>query len=131
MCGKKRARIEIDRMAARRLHDRHALARDVVAQVRRRRDAIAQVVLFEHFLNADGDRFQVAPGQAAIGRIAFGQDQQIFFLLREQIVVGAEKAADVRHAVLLRRHGAAVAQPKHLLRDLFGRFRRRSPARAA
>ena len=63
----------------------------------------------ERFLHADGDGFEVASGQAAVGGIALGQDQQIFFLLRQQVVVGAEKAADVGHAVFLGGHGAAVA----------------------
>ena len=105
-----RARIEIDGVTARRLHDRHAFAGDVIAQVRGRSDAIAQIIFFQRLLQADGDGLQVAAGQSAVRRIALGQNQQILFLLGEHVVIGAKKAADIGHAVFLGRHGAAVAQ---------------------
>ena len=63
------------------------------------------------------------PGKSAVGRIALGQDQQILFLLRQQIVVGAEKTANVRHAIFLGGHGAAIAMREHFLSNLLGRFR--------
>ena len=47
-------------------------------------DPIAQVVFVERLLNADGNRFQIASGQAAVGWIAFGQDQQVLFLLGQR-----------------------------------------------
>ena len=96
--------------------------RDVVAEICGRGDAVAQVVFFQRFLNADGDGFEVASGEAAVGGIAFGEDQQIFFLLRQQIVIGAEEAADIGHAVFFGGHGASVAVAEHFLRDFFRRF---------
>ena len=125
------AGVEIDGVAAGRLHDGDSLLRDVVAEIRGGGDAVAQVVLFERFLHADGDGFEVAAGEAAIGGIAFSQDQQIFLLLGEQVVVGAEEAADVGHAVFLGGHGAAVAVAEHFLRNLLWAFCLRSRARAA
>lgn len=85
------------------------MLRDVIAEVPGRGDAITQVVLIERLLHADCDGFQVASSQAAVGGIAFGQNEQVLLLLRQQIVVRAEKAANVGHSVLLRGHGAAVA----------------------
>jgi hypothetical protein len=94
----------------------------VVAEISRRGDAIAQIVLVQSLLQADGNGLQIASGEAAVGRIAFRQDQQVLLLRGENAVVGAKKTADVRHAVFLCRHGAAVAQREHLLRDLLGRL---------
>ena len=78
--------------------------------------------LLRGFLHADGDGFEIASGEAAVGGISLGEDEQIFFLLGEQVVVGAEEAADVGHAVFLGGHGASVAVAEHFLRDLFGSF---------
>ena len=75
----------------------------------------------KHFLQSDGDGLQVAPGQAAVGRKAFGQNEQVGFLLGQPVVVGAEQAADIGEGVFLGGEGAAVGQGEHLLRDLFGR----------
>ncbi len=83
-------------------------------------DAIAQVVLVERFLQTDGDGFEIASGESAVGRIALGEDEQVLLLRGEQVVVGAEEAADVGHAIFLGGHGAAVAEREHLLRDLLG-----------
>ena len=105
--------------------------RDVVAEIGGRGDAVAQVVFFEGLLHADGDGFEIASGEAAVGGIALGEDEQILFLLGEQVVVGAEEAADVGHAVFLGGHGAAVAEAEHLLRDLLWEFCPRIRARAA
>ncbi len=46
-----------------------------------------------------------------------------FSCCASEIIVGAEEAADVCHAIFLRRHGAAVAVAEHLLRNLLGSFR--------
>ena len=110
-------------MTSRRLHDGNAVLGDVIAEISGGGDAVAQVVFVERLLHADGDGLEVASGEAAVGWIAFGQDEQVLFLLREQIVVRAEEAADVGHAVFLGGHGAAIAEPKHLLRDLLGSVR--------
>ena len=118
-------------MAAGRLDDGHALGGNVVAEVRGRGDAIAQIVLLERLLHADGDGFEIAAGKAAVGGISLGEDQQIFFLLRKQVVVGAKEPADVGHAVFLGGHGAAVAVGGTSPARSLWAFCRRSPVRAA
>src|SRR5216683_1298854 len=50
----------------------------------------------------------LAGRESAVSRKTFGQNQQIFLLLREQIVVGAKKTADVGDPVFFRGHGAAI-----------------------
>ena len=50
---------------------------DVAAEIGGRDDAVAQVVLVERFLQADGDGFEVASGEAAVGGIALGEDEQV------------------------------------------------------
>ena len=77
-----------------------------------------QVVLVDHLLEPARDRLEVVAGKAAVGREALGEDQEIAAALRETIVVHREEAADVRQAVLLRGHGAAVGEREHLPRDL-------------
>ena len=62
------AGVEIDRVAAGRLHDGHARCGDVFAEVGGGGDAIAQVVLFERLLQADGDGLEIAAGETAVGR---------------------------------------------------------------
>ncbi len=109
-------------MSSGRQDDGNALLGEVIAQVSGGGDAVAQVILIDGLLQADGNGFQVASGKAAIGGIALGEDEQILFLLRQQIVVGAEKSADVGHAVFLGAHGAAVAEGEHLLGNLLGSF---------
>ena len=99
---------------------------DVIAQIGGRGDAVAQVVFVQRLLHAHGDGFQVAARKAAVSGIAFGEDQQVLLLRGQDVVVGAEKAADVGHAVFLGRHGAAVAQREHLLRNLLRSLRMRS-----
>ena len=122
MCGKKGAGVEIDGVSTGRLNNGNALARDVIAEIGRRGDAVAKVVFFESFLHADGDSFEIASGEATVGGVSLGKDEQVFFLLGEQIVVGAEEAADVGHAVFLGGHGASVAEAEHFLGDFFGSF---------
>src|SRR5205823_13868596 len=90
------------------------------AQISGGSGAVFQVVLVERLLQANRNGFQVASRQAAIGGVAFSQDQQVFFLLRQHVIIGAEKAANVGHAIFFGGHGAAIAQSKHLLRNLLG-----------
>ena len=73
----------------------------MIAQVRGRGDAVAQVIFFEGLVEADGNGLEIASGEAAVGGIAFGKNQEIFFLLRQLVVVGAEEAADIGHTVFL------------------------------
>src|SRR4051812_15333392 len=77
----KGARVEIDGVAARRLDDGNSVACDVIAEVGGGGYAVAQVVLFEGFLHADGDGFEIASGEAAVGGISLGENEQVFFLL--------------------------------------------------
>ena len=117
-----RTGIEIDRVPPRRPDNRHARSSNVVAQISRGRDAIAQVVFFKRFLQPHGDGLKIAPGKSAVSRVTLGKNQEILLLLREHIVVGTQKAADVGHAIFFRRHRTSVAQQEHLLRNLFRRF---------
>ncbi len=114
-------RIDIDGVAAGRLHDRHAAVGDVPAQVARGNDPVAQVIGIENFLQSHRDGVQIAAGQPAVGRKALGEDQQVGFLLRQAVVIGAKEAADIGEGVLLGGERAPVGQRKHLLRDLLGR----------
>ena len=99
---------------------------DVIAEISGGGNTVAQVIFVERLLHADGNRLEIASSQAAVGGIALGQDEQVLFLLGQHVVVGAEEAADVGHAVFLGGHGAAVAEREHLLRDLLGSACRRS-----
>src|SRR5581483_11840821 len=65
----------LDREAARRLHDGHARARDVLAEITNRREAILQVILVENFFQANRDRFQIASSQSPVGWEPFGENQ--------------------------------------------------------
>ena len=116
------ASINIDGVAAGRLDDGNSAGSDVIAEICGGGDAVAEVVLLKRLLDADGDGFEVAAGEAAVGGVALGEDEQIFLLLGEHVVVGAEEAANVGHAVFFGGHGAAVAQAEHLLRNLFRSF---------
>ena len=61
------ARVEVDGVAARRLHDGHAVLCDVIAQIGGGSDAVAEIVFVERFLDADSDGFEIASGKAAVG----------------------------------------------------------------
>src|SRR5664279_5777987 len=94
--------------------------RQVVSQIGSGSDAVSQIIFFERLLHADGNGLKVAAGKASVRRIALGEDEQIFFLTCEHRIIGTQKAADIGHAIFLRRHGAAVTERKHLLRNLLG-----------
>ena len=64
------------------------------------------------------DRLQVAPGEAAVGREALGQDEQRAAALGERVVVRREPAADVRERVLLGADRHPVGEPCHLAHDV-------------
>ena len=80
----KGSRVNVDGVAARRLYDRHALLGNVVAQVAGRSDAVFEVVMVQRFLESDGDGFEIASGQASVGGIALGENQQVLLLLRQR-----------------------------------------------
>ena len=68
-------------MASRRLHYGHSLLGYVVAQVCGGGYAVFEIILMERFLQSYGYGFQIASGQASVGGIALGQDEQVLFLL--------------------------------------------------
>jgi hypothetical protein len=63
-------------MTARRLHYRNAFARNMLAEVGHRSEAVLQVVFMQNLFQPDRDCFQVAAGQPSVGGEALGQDQQ-------------------------------------------------------
>src|SRR6185437_1413611 len=83
-------------------------------------DAIFQIIGVKHFFEADGDCFKVAAGESAVSGKALGENQEIGFLLRDVIVIRAEKAADVGESVLLRGERAAIGKRKNLACDIEG-----------
>src|SRR3974390_1219430 len=116
----KSARIEIGGVAAGRLHDGDAVGGNVIAEKRRGGYSIFEIVLVERLVKADGDGIQIASREPAIRWKTFRENQQIFFLLGKDIVVGAEKSADVDEPIFLRGHGAAVGKRKHFAGDCGG-----------
>ena len=116
------AGVKVDGVASGRHDEGDSLLGEVVSEVGGGGDAVTQVVFVTGLLQADGDGFEIASGEASVGGVAFGEDEQVFFLLGKNVIVGAEESADVGHAVFLGAHGAAVAEREHLLGDLFGRF---------
>src|SRR5215472_3881815 len=115
-------RVDVNGVAARRLNDRHAFGGNVVAEECGGGNAIFQVVLFEGFLEADGGGVEIASRQAAIGREAFGENEQVFFLLGEQIIIRAQEATDIDEAVFFGGHGAAVGMGEDFACDFEGSF---------
>ena len=87
--GQQRPRIEVDRVAADRLDDRDAGRVERLAEVGGRADPVAQVVLVDDLAQALGDRLEVAAGEAAVGREALGQDEQVAAPLGQVVVVAA------------------------------------------
>jgi hypothetical protein len=94
----------------------------VVAEVSSGGDAIVEIVFIERFLKANGDGLEIAAGEAAVRWVTLSEDEQVLFLPGEDVIIGAKKTADVRHAIFLCGHGAAVAQREHFPGDLFGGF---------
>src|ERR1700733_5425656 len=90
----------------------------MVAKICCRCDSITQVILLQCFLYTDGDRLEIASSQSAICWITFGENEEIFFLLCQEIVTGAEEPSYICHAVFLCRHGATIAVSKHFLCNL-------------
>ena len=78
-----RARIDVDGMAADRLHDRDAGAGKRLAEIRGGADPVAEVVLVDDLAEALRDRLEIAAGEAAVRGEALGEDQQVAALLGE------------------------------------------------
>jgi hypothetical protein len=64
-------------VAADRLHDGDAPVGQQFAQVEHLADARVHVVVLQRLLDADGERFHVAPGHAAVGVQPFVDDDQV------------------------------------------------------
>src|SRR3954451_11906326 len=75
--GEEGGGVDVDRVAARRLHDGDAGAGDVLAQEGGRWNAIRQLTLAESIVQADPVATRVAPPPPAISGEALRQDQQI------------------------------------------------------
>ncbi len=100
--------VEVNRVPARRLDDRHSRRSQAVAQILDRADPVLEVVLVEHLAQADRHRLEVAPGQAAVGREALAEDQGLTRLVHPLLVVERQEAADVDERVLLGAHPASI-----------------------
>ena len=113
------AGVQVDGVAAGRLDDRGTGRGERLAEVGDLGDAVAQVLLVHHLVEADRDHLEVAPGEAAVGREALGHDAAHLEAGEELLVVAdGDEAADVRDRVLLRAHEDAVGVGHHLAHDL-------------
>jgi len=113
----KGAAVDVDRMAADRQHDRHAPDGERFAECRDLADAKGQIVFFEDFPQAAGHRLEIAPGEPAVGRKPFDQDELVLQPLDPRLVAQREKAPDVGEPILLRAHRAAFREREDLPDD--------------
>ncbi len=67
--------VDVDGVAAGRLHHRHPRRIEGVGEVGGGPDPVAQVVLVGHLAEALGDGLEVAPGEAPVSGEALGEDQ--------------------------------------------------------
>ena len=70
------ARVDEYGVPAGRLHDRHAKRHEPLADIGVGADAIGEIVLVDDFAQALGDGFEIAPGEAAVGRKALRLDER-------------------------------------------------------
>jgi hypothetical protein len=77
MCGQNALRVDVDGVATRRLDDLNPRSEQLLAEVLGAAQAVLQVIFVHDFFEALRHRFQIAPGQSAVGDKAFGQDEQI------------------------------------------------------
>ena len=115
------AAVEVDRVAADRLEERHAGGREVVPDVRGGRDPVLQVLLVEDLVDPDRERLEVAAGEPAVRDEPLGEDEQGADPLGPLVGVDRDHPADVAERVLLHRHQGAVGEREHLAGDLAGR----------
>src|SRR5215211_6697173 len=109
------ARVEVDGVPTDRPDDRGALLLENRTEVGDLLDAVAEVVLAEHLPEADRDRLEIPPGEAAVGWEPFEDDPARLQPLEEDLVLAdGDEAADVRDRVLLRAHEDAVRVEEHL-----------------
>ena len=112
------AGVDVDRVPSGGLHDRHAHRLDMARDILGGSDPVAQVVFFDDFLQAHGDRFEVAPREPAIRREPLGEDQPVAAVHSPVLEVHRQPTADVRQAVFLGAHRAAVRVREHFADDL-------------
>ena len=113
-----RPRVDVDRVPADRLEDRHAPLPQRCREVARVADPVRQIVQVERLAQADGDAIEVSSRKTAVRRESLHQDQAIPCPLVQHGVVEREQTADVRKPVLLRAHRHPVGQSEHLARDV-------------
>ena len=128
--GEQPPRVEVHGVAADRHDHGDPEVLERLAEVGRRADPVAQVVVRDRLGEALGDRLEVAAGEPAVGREALGEDEQVAERLRERVVVARQPAADVAERVLLRAHRHAVGERRHLADDVGDVARRAGPPRA-
>ena len=110
--------IEEDGVAAHRLHDGHVPVDQQFAQIAHLPDARADVIVLHGLFNADGHRFHIAPGQAAVRVQPFEDHHQVAQLFEKVPVVHGQPAADVDQIIFLGAHPRAVAVTAKLLQNL-------------
>ncbi len=116
--GEQGAGVDVHRVAAGGLHDRHAGALQPVAEVGGGPDAVAQVVVVDDLAQPLRDGLEVTAGEPAVGGEALGEDEQVAAALGQVVVAHGEPAADVGQAVLLGAHRHAVGERRHLPHDV-------------
>ena len=77
-----RACVDVDRVSARRLDDRHSGSADLLRQILRGADAVPEIWLVDDLFESARDRLEVVAGEPAVRRKPFGQDQQVAALAR-------------------------------------------------
>ena len=116
--GEQGTSVEVDRVPADGPHHGDARRDEGVAEVGRRLDAVAQVVVVDDLGQTLGDGFEVAAGESAVGGEALGEDQDLAAALGQLRVAHREPPADVGEAVLLGTHGHAVGERGDLAHDV-------------
>jgi len=92
--------IHIDSMAPGWLHDRDAALFQQSPQRLHLSDAIAEILLVEHFLEPPRHRFQISPCQSAVGRKSLDEDQHVGHRLRPSLIIEGQESTDVDQAIL-------------------------------
>ena len=68
--------VDVDRVAAERLHERHSGCEQAVAEIRGRARAVAEIVVVDGLGEALRDRLEVASGEPAVRRKPFREDAE-------------------------------------------------------
>ena len=75
------------------------------------------MLVLDGLANADGHRFQIAPGQTAVGVQPLEDDDPVAQLFKQLLIVDGQPAADVDQVVLLAAHPRPVGVVAKLLQD--------------